>query len=346
MTTKDLKKKQLLGIAAVKPRHYHFDEELVQADLLFEGGTSPVVLTPKTERVALGEWLPGNKSFLTGKLHQAGALLFRNFNLNSLEDFRNFGTSLGCQFMEYEHRSSPRSEMATNIYTSTDYPPAYAIKMHTEQSYSDDWPTKLLFYCVQPPGAGGQTPIADCRGLLQRLNPATVQQFEQKGVMYVRNLTGRPELGLTWQEVFQTDDPQRVVQECRRTNIHYQWGDDQRLRLQWVRPALRLHPHTGERVWFNHAYFFHALSYPDLVLEMVNGEDELPFCTYYGDGTRIEESVIREIEAAYQQSVIEFDWQKGDVLVVDNMLMAHGRKPFEGARKIAVLMVDAYSRTG
>jgi hypothetical protein len=31
-------------------------------------------------------------------------------------------------------------------------------------------------------------------------------------------------------------------------------------------------------------------------------------------------------------------WRKGDVLVLDNLLTAHGRRPFRGARAIATAM--------
>jgi hypothetical protein len=33
-----------------------------------------------------------------------------------------------------------------------------------------------------------------------------------------------------------------------------------------------------------------------------------------------------------------FSWRRGDLLVLDNLLAAHGRKPFEGDREILVAM--------
>jgi hypothetical protein len=68
------------------------------------------------------------------------------------------------------------------------------------------------------------------------------------------------------------------------------------------------------------------------------GEDQLPRHVYYGDGSPIEDSVIAEIRAVYQEAAIAFPWQQGDVLMLDNMLAAHSRNPYVGSRKIVVAL--------
>jgi alpha-ketoglutarate-dependent taurine dioxygenase len=40
---------------------------------------------------------------------------------------------------------------------------------------------------------------------------------------------------------------------------------------------------------------------------------------------------------------VAFPWQKGDILMVDNMLAAHGREPFTGPRKIMVAMAELFN---
>ena len=66
----------------------------------------------------------------------------------------------------------------------------------------------------------------------------------------------------------------------------------------------------------------------------------LPRNAFYGDGLPIESSALDEIREAYRQSAVSFAWQSGDILLVDNMLMAHARAPFVGPRKIVVAMTD------
>ena len=52
-------------------------------------------------------------------------------------------------------------------------------------------------------------------------------------------------------------------------------------------------------------------------------QQDLPSNTYYGDGSQISDSSVDAIRDAYSKEMIFFDWQKGDVLILDNMLMAH-----------------------
>jgi alpha-ketoglutarate-dependent taurine dioxygenase len=66
---------------------------------------------------------------------------------------------------------------------------------------------------------------------------------------------------------------------------------------------------------------------------------------YYGDGTAIENSVIEEIRELSWRTAVKFPWQEGDVLAVDNMLVAHARMPFKGPRKILVSMGEMITET-
>jgi hypothetical protein len=69
-------------------------------------------------------------------------------------------------------------------------------------------------------------------------------------------------------------------------------------------------------------------------------QDELPRNVYYGDGTPIEDSIVQEISALYEEQAVRFQWQAGDVIMLDNMMASHSRDPFEGTRKILVAMAE------
>jgi len=130
---------------------------------------------------------------------------------------------------------------------------------------------------------------------------------------------------------------------CRSNAIEVEWKDGDRLRTRQVRPVMARHPRTREMVWFNHATFFHVStlepSLRDLFLIGFD-EEELPNNTYYGDGSPIEPSVLDELRQAYRQEMVAFPWQKGDILMLDNMLTSHGRAPFVGPRKVVVGMAE------
>ncbi|HSK76265.1 MAG TPA: TauD/TfdA family dioxygenase, partial [Thermoanaerobaculia bacterium] len=231
------------------------------------------------------------------------------------------------------------------VYTSTDYPAAETIFPHNEHSYAKRFPLKLFFSCVVPPETGGETPVGDTRRIFARIDPEVRERFARSGWMYVRNF--HPGFGLAWQTVFQTDDRAKVEAYCRDAGIDFEWREGDRLRTRQVRPATAVHPRTGETVWFNHATFFHVSTLSPAIREPLLrdfGEDDLPNNTYYGDGSPIEPEVVEHLRRAYLDEMTEFPWDRGDVLLIDNMLTAHARNPFTGPRKIAVAMADPHVR--
>jgi Taurine catabolism dioxygenase TauD, TfdA family len=159
--------------------------------------------------------------------------------------------------------------------------------------------------------------------------------------MYVRNFGDG--FGLSWPEVFGTTSRAEVEAYCRANGIEAEWKGGGRLRTRQVRRAAARHPQTGEWVWFNHATFFHVSTLDeDIRLRLLDefGEAELPNNTTYGDGSPIEPEVLEELRAAYLRHQVAFPWRAGDVLMLDNMLVAHGREPFEGARRVVAGMAD------
>ena len=202
---------------------------------------------------------------------------------------------------------------------------------------------KLLFFCAQAAQQGGETPIADSRKIFQLLDARLRDEFIDKKVMYVRNYGEG--LDLPWEEVFQTTDKQAVERFCRESNIDFEWRSQNRLRTRQVCQSVATHPRSGEVVWFNQAHLFHVASLaPGLRESMLAtlDESELPRNVYFGDGTPIEPRVIDEIQRVYNEAAVCFCWQDGDVLLVDNMLVAHGRKPYSGNRKVLVAMADNF----
>ena len=330
----------------LKPKSVNIaQDKLIKTDHVQPDQTLPLVIQPTVDGVDLLSWAESNRTYVDKELSKYGAALFRGFNIESIERFEAFTRKLAPELMDYSERSSPRSQVQGAVFTSTDHPADQPIVLHNEQSYTLNWMMKLWFYCAQPSLSGGGTPIADSRNIYRRLNPALVEAFAQKQVLYMRNYGVG--MGLPWQEAFQTQDKAEAEAHCRAANIDFTWLDDNRLRTQQVRPAIRQHPKTGEMVWFNHALFFHVTSLEAETRDaLLAGYDEtdLPFNTYYGDGTPFEPEVLAEIRDAFEQETKHFTWQQGDILMVDNMLVAHGRQPFEGPRKVVVAMAEPYQQ--
>ena len=53
-----------------------------------------------------------------------------------------------------------------------------------------------------------------------------------------------------------------------------------------------------------------------------------------GDGSPVDEQAVLATAEAMEEECVAIPWERGDVLWVDNSLVLHARRPFEGQRKI------------
>jgi alpha-ketoglutarate-dependent taurine dioxygenase len=319
-------------------------EDLVTTRLMRAEAPLPVVVEPRQEGLDLERWAAASRDLLQRHLLSAGGILFRNFGLKTEAELERFIQAVSGEPLEYTYRSTPRKQVAGKVYTSTEYPPDQFIPLHNEMSYTRNWPMKIWFLCLKAAQEGGETPIADSRRVYERIEPRIRDRFAEKQVMYVRTYGTR--VDLPWQEVFQTTDKHAVEDYCRNAGIDFTWIGDQGLRTRQVCQAVATHPQTGEVVWFNQAHLFHVSSLPPAIREPLlstYAEDKLPRNVYYGDGTPIEPQDLDAIREAYQRETITFPWQEGDVLMLENMLAAHGRTPYVGSRKVVVGMAEAFN---
>ena len=334
----------LKSLGAVRRRAITVSSEALVRFGSLPAGDLPLLVEPAAPGVDLAAWAASNRPLLEEKLLRHGGILFRGFDLQGPEDLSKVIRGVSGDLLEYRERSSPRTQVQGNVYTSTDYPADQPIFLHNENSYQKEWPQKIFFLCRQAPPEGGETPIADCRKVLARIAPEIRERFAERRWMYVRNFGDG--FGLSWPTVFQTTDRQAVEEHCREKGIRAEWKEGGRLRTRAVRSALTRHPKTGEPIWFNHATFFHVSTLEPSVREALLAEfadAELPANTYYGDGSPIEPEVMEHLRAAYHAETVSFRWQKGDLLMLDNMLVAHGRAPYSGPREILVGMAEPMS---
>lgn len=306
-------------------------------------GSPLLMIQPAIDGLSRTSWLSKNREWIESRLHEQGAILFRDFNLSGVGEFEDFVRTFGHELLSYSYQSTPRSKVSGNIYTSTEYPAGQTIPLHNEMAYARSWPMKIFFYCVTPAAEGGETPIADSRRVFARIDERITKRFIEKRIMYCRNYDEG--LDLSWTTVFQTTDRSQVEAYCREAGIDFEWLGGNRLRTRQVCQAAVVHPITGAWVWFNQAHLFHTSSLEPAVRAALSSTYEVheyPRNAYYGDGSTIEDEVLESVREAYRQETTVFPWQAGDVLMLDNMLMAHGRRPFMGQRKVVVAMVQAF----
>jgi alpha-ketoglutarate-dependent taurine dioxygenase len=305
-----------------------------------EGTSQPAVVRAVADGVDPGAWLAEHRAVAGDLLDRYGAVVLRGFDSAELA-LQSVVERFSGELFEYAYRSTPRSTVAGRVYTSTEYPADQSIPLHNEMSYAARWPRRLWLLCVRPADEGGATPVADSRVVRENLPAGLRDRFERLGVQYRRRYG--PHLDLPWQETFQTTDRSEVDAVCRSQGLRHTWLDDDHLLTSEVRPAVLRHPGSGALVWFNQAHLFHVSAHPapvrDALLRTV-GEEGLPRAAYFGDGSPIADDDIAAIGAAYAEAAADVDWQAGDLLLADNEAVAHGRRPFRGARRVVVAMSD------
>jgi alpha-ketoglutarate-dependent taurine dioxygenase len=300
-------------------------------------GRLPLVVTPAVDNVDLAAWCQSHKQEVEGYFDKHGAILFRGFGLQDASDFESVASAIAGELFA-EYGDLPPESASERVYGSTPYPPDKMILFHNESSHLSSWPLRQFFFCVTPSVDRGETPLLDCRVVCEALDPEIAEQFERKGLMYVRNFSEG--IDVPWQDFFHTSEKGDVEQMCAEGGMSCEWTDGG-LRIRQLARAITTHPRTGERVFFNQVQLHHVSCLDKETREALRqlfADEDMPRNVYFGDGTPIPDEVIDTIGERYEQLCVEFPWQKGDLIAVDNMLVAHARRPFSGERKLLVAM--------
>jgi alpha-ketoglutarate-dependent taurine dioxygenase len=299
----------------------------------------PLVVSPTSRAVDLAEWLTDNRDWFDEQLGTYAGIVFAGFDVG-VDGFEAFMRAVSGSLLSdpgRPHLTGPRDQ----VYQSTDYPAEREIFMHNETWWQYRWAMKIFFTCQTEPGGGGATTMADCRRVLDALPREIVESFTD-GLLHVRNFG--PRVGLrTWQESFSTQEHGPVEEFLTEMAIEWEWRDDDCLHTWYLRPAVAEHPATGERVWFNHAAHGHMTTNTDPEMAAAVAEldrHEVPFNTYYPDGSPIPLKVMDRIRDAYRSATVAYPWEQGNLMVLDNMLAAHGRAPFTGRRRVLVGLTE------
>lgn len=301
----------------------------------------PIMISPAYPGQSLLEAFSELRADIETLVTRVGGVLLRGFDVPTVDDFQQFAAAFGHPLLSYEFASTPRSAVSSGIYTSTEYPAHQHIPLHNEQAYTREWPMKIWFHCVTASPEGGETPIADSRAIYRRM-PVEIRERFAPGILYVRNYG---DFDMPWQKVFNTEDRAEVEAFCQRAGIRCEWKPDGDLRTTQLCQSIETHPVTGEQVWFNQGHLFHVSNLQPEVresLEELLDPEDMPRNVFFADGSPIDDAIFDEVRGVLADETVMFPWQAGDVLMLDNMLVAHARTPFKGARKVVVAMAEGH----
>jgi len=318
----------------------------------------PLVIEPTDKNESFEEFLSQiahKKEKIQKELLTHGALLFRNFPVKNEKDFSAFIQQLGLgDFLDYIGGDSPRNKIIDGVYTSTEAPPSMKIPLHNELSFVKNYPKHIYFYCHIAPQEKGETIIADARKVYQSVDEKVRDRFVEKGVRYSScyyyksafwNFVNKYQKShKSWLTVFETEDKQEVEEKCRQNEFDFQWHSKDWLQISQERPAVIPHPTTNEMVWFNqvHLYDFNPKLlgwWKFLAAKLVYMKKHKRLHeTFFADHSKISRQDLYHILDVLDKNTVYFPWQKGDILVLDNVLAMHGRAAFSGKRRVLTAM--------
>jgi hypothetical protein len=238
----------------------------------------------------------------------------------------------------YATSEHPRQVLGDHVVTPVDYPSELELFWHNEDAFNRRWPATIAFACAQPAATGGETTLVDGVAVLAALDGPEWERFRTEGVCYVRRFV--PGFGLPWSTVYGTDDRDEVLQRCRRDGIEATWDGDV-LTTYSRRPAV-IDAGGGQPAWFAQILHWHPSCLDPHTrhgLESALGGKLPRHCTY-GDGSAIAEATVAQLISVSKDREFAVSWHAGDLVLVSNARVAHGRRPYTGPRKIMVALGD------
>ena len=330
-------------------------------DMLGERPLRPLMTTPHRSLPRIVQAAAAEAGALPvvepAQVMQHGAILYRGFAVDSIAAFRQAVLPCLGDLLSYAggvgfKQISPLGAEA-GVYASTQVPRHIRISPHSELAYTNAAPRYVAFWCAQPSHTGGETTVVCARRVAAALSEPVRQRFAALGVRYLRRYS--PDHALlravnraarvwpSWPMVFETTDPAEVSRICEAQGMTCTWSPRGVLTTEIHRPGLEV-DEAGASVWLNQAHTFvpSPAALGGLGYTAARGLRFLPpvrqASATFGDGTAIPQEMLQEICSVLAQATHPVRWQRGDLLVLANRQVLHGRQPFTGPRKLWAAM--------
>lgn len=293
-----------------------------------------------------------------------GAVLIRGTGVESNEDFEEFIRVFDLNLVsDYLGGTSPRPAAPSVVFSSTEADAAAVITPHTEMAYLPYRPRFLCFGCLVEPTEAGETPLYPMQRGLKALPEAVRDKLASQGLRYTRFMHKERhgwfglQISQSWSEAFANKDKADVERVCGEHGLETRWFGSI-LRLHATLPGIVIHPESGQPCLNMYACHWRSLLYANRFLRgrrrrarMRNAvgmaAQRFPFTTFvkvgWGNGESFSKREALEFDRTLWGHSLAHRWRKGDVLLIDNVLTAHGRLDVEPPRKVVVSMGDLYT---
>lgn len=293
-----------------------------------------------TQGESLSQWIQRHRSDIDAALWSDGYVLFRGFEVGGLDGFEN-SAAVACDMLYKHYGDLPLASASDNVYFATPYPKHLEIQFHNEASHTHTWPSRQLFYCLEPAPEGGEWTLSDGRKVLAALPQEMLSEFRAKGLVYRRRFIRG--LDASWQQFFKVDTLEQLRDKIAPTGHEIDAPSENDVTVSFRTHAVLQVPERGTEAWFNQILLHHPAALPqevDALLCKHFSRDKFPRTVFFGDGSEIPAEWVKTIDSVLNQCSTRIPTQANDVLLVNNLLLAHGRRPYAGNRQIRVALGD------
>ncbi|OUL25560.1 TauD/TfdA family dioxygenase [Nostoc sp. 106C] len=241
-----------------------------------------------------------------------GVLLFRGFETNT-EIFTEFSNLLSTDFMDYSGGAFNRRIIKNDktVLSVNDF--NFEIKLHGEMYYQKNVPLMLWFFCANPAAEKGETIVCDGRQLFNELSNSTKELFSNKKLKFTVPMNEE-----AWQQKYKIDNLNQLQEICRHNDIKLTIYEDKSILTEYISPAIIPSRCRKYRVFINS-----LLPAKQLYSNLIRFEDD----------SEISEEVMSEVNEIAERITTEIAWQKGDILMIDNTRVLHGRRAFSDEKR-------------
>ncbi|KAK2654633.1 hypothetical protein Ddye_014489 [Dipteronia dyeriana] len=318
----------------------HFTATKIPQQRSYNSIPFPSVLSPNPTTAApvsvfhLTEIIKTQKPFLDSLLHKTGAVIFRGFDVKTAKDFNGVVEAFGYEELPYVGGAAPRTNVVGRVFTANESPPDQKIPFHHEMAQVPEFPSKLFFYCEVEPGSGGETPIVLSHVVYERMKeryPDFVEKLEEHGLIYTRVLGEDDDpsspIGRGWKSTFLTNDKSVTEERAATLGMKLEWMEDGGVKsIMGPIPAIKYDKSRQRKIWFNSMVAAYT-GWKDARNDPVKA-------VTFGDGEPLPADIIYDCLRILEEECVAIPWQKGDVLLIDNWAVLHGRRPTNSTRRV------------
>ncbi|KAJ4849093.1 hypothetical protein Tsubulata_036011 [Turnera subulata] len=306
-----------------------FKETQIPQQKLYDSIPFPAVLSPSVPSPSLSllvDSIKAHKPFLESLLFNTGAILFRGFPINTASDFNDVVEAFGYEELPYSGGGAPRTHVVGRVYTANEASLDQSIPFHHEMNRLPVFPSKLFFFCEVEPTSGGETPLAVSHIVYNRIKeryPDFVKRLEDTGLIYTRILPEENDLsspiGRGWRLTYSTQDKSVAEERAAKLMTRLEWLEDGGVKaITGPLPAIRYDECRDRKIWFNGLGMVN-----NPLMEMI-----------FGDGEPLPIDIVHDCLKMLEEEGVAIPWQRGDVMLLDNLAVLHARKSCTTPRRV------------